>query len=82
MQITKSKALRNLANAVVLRAVDDYRKALRGKGYYNIPPEKIIRETEEFFMSDWFYFLTKLDGEYLIERLKKEVASEEDKQSE
>ena len=52
-----------LANAIILKAVDDYRKT-------EVASEKtsIIR----FFRSDWFSVLTDLDPEVLIEKLKKE----------
>lgn len=77
MQTPKDKAIQNLANAIIVQAAEDYRNALRGKGYgYKPSPDKIIREIEYFFRSDWFHTLTKVDGEYLLERLKKEVASE------
>lgn len=76
MQTRKDKALLNLANVIIVQAADDYRKAHKGKGYYGISPKKIIREIENFFRSDWFHTLTKVDGEYLLELLKKEVASE------
>lgn len=33
-----------------------------------------LRELECFFRSDWFETLSEIDGEYLIARLKEEVA--------
>lgn len=35
--------------------------------------ERIMRETEKFFLSDWFSDLTEINGEWLLERLKKEM---------
>ena len=57
----------NLANAVVLQAVKDYRQ-------HEAPHE--ISEIEAFFRSDWFHVLTQIDGEWLIRKLRKEKAHE------
>ena len=66
-------AYQNLANAIVLQAVDDYRKALNGITYDDrYPPETIIKKVEDFFRSEWFRTLTKIEGEYLITQLKQE----------
>ena len=65
-----------IGNAIVMRAVADYRRALKGKGYgkgeYRIPPEDIIKDCERFFRSSYFQILTKTNGEYLIEQIRKE----------
>jgi len=53
----------NLANAIVLQAVKDYR----------LTDDKAeIEELERFFRSGWFGVLTKVDPEYLIDKLRKE----------
>lgn len=53
----------NLANAIVLQAVKDYR----------LTDDKAeLAEIERFFRSDWFGVLTDVDPEYLIRRLRKE----------
>ena len=57
----------NLANAIVLQAVKDYRQR-------EAPHE--ISEIEAFFRSDWFHVLTQIDGEWLIRKLRKEKAHE------
>ena len=62
----------DLANAIVLQAVTDYRNALNGIGYKQQSPEAIIKEIEKFFRSDYYTILTKVKGEYLIEQLRKE----------
>ena len=66
----------DLANAIVVQAVNDYRRALNGKGINKDngyrPPEYVIREVERFFRSSYFRILTKVNGEYLIDQLKKE----------
>lgn len=57
-----------LANAIVLQAVKDYREALKDE------EGKITRlEVETFFRSNWFKLLTNIDPEMLIEKLKGEV---------
>jgi hypothetical protein len=66
----------DLANSIIRQAVADYRGALDGKGVgkgngYK-PPEYVINEVERFFRSSYFHHLTKVNGEYLIDQLKKE----------
>ena len=53
----------NLANAIVLQAVKDYRLT---------DDEAELVEIERFFRSDWFGVLTDVDPEYLIRKLRKE----------
>ena len=72
MQNPTNAALENLANAIILRAVDDYRKALRGVGYGRYSPERVIAEVEKFFLSEYFEILTRVKGDYLIAKLKRE----------
>ena len=63
-----------LANAIVLQAVTDWRRVVR---HPNAMDAKLIREeTEKFFLSRWFGILTDLDGPQLLERLKKEECIE------
>ena len=65
-----------LANAIVLRAVDDYRLALK-KVKKNPSNREALDEAlrvERFFKSHWYQVLTSVDGEYLINRLRKEVS--------
>lgn len=64
-----------LANAVVLQAVKDWRSAaarLR-KRPNNRDAEQMRSETERFFLSGWFGVLTKLDGKVLLKKLKEET---------
>lgn len=67
-----------LANAVIIQAAKDYRKALRI--LRNNPRKKAaMREAEEcedFFRSKWYTCLTNVEGEYMIERLRQEVKNE------
>lgn len=65
----------NLANALVLQAVNDYRQAL--KRLRSRPTDKqgneVREECEDFFRSAWFNILTDIDPEMLIRRLGTEV---------
>ena len=64
-----------LANAIIIRASKDYmtnlRKKKRNPG--SVSAEHDIKECERFFRSDWYQVLTSVDGEYLIDRIRKEA---------
>jgi len=66
-----------LANAIVLSAVRDYRKALKRLKLYpwDSHARGVKRECERFFRSGWFATLTSVDGEVLLEKLQAEVAA-------
>ncbi len=53
----------NLAQAIILQAVKDYRLT---------DDESELAEIERFFRSGWFGVLSKVDPEYLIKKLRKE----------
>ena len=53
----------NLANAIVLQAVKDYRLH---------DDEQELASIERFFRSGWFGVLTRIDPEMLISKLRKE----------
>lgn len=64
----------NLANAIILRAVEDYREALRD---LEVNPRyslalRTVSDVERFFRSGWFSALTSLDGVVLMKKLQKE----------
>ena len=65
----------NLANAIILQAVMDYRHALRKlrKSSEDYQAKDRIAEVERFFRSRWYSLLTDVDGEMILERLRKEV---------
>ena len=60
----------NLANAIVVQAVKDYRAAKRTGNSGQ------IASIRRFFRSDWFGTLTDIDGEYLIRKLDKEAEND------
>lgn len=76
MQGVTDKNYEDLANAIVRQAADDYRRALRGKGYRYYAYDRLIREIERFFRSRWYRMLTHVNGEYLLEKLREEHEEE------
>ena len=64
----------NLANAIVLQAVKDWRSAVRTlKKRPRYDPAKQMRnECEEFFRSEWFTVLTNVDGNAILRKLRQE----------
>ena len=65
----------NLANAIILQAVKDYRVAL--KSLKANPRNRTAMadkdEVGRFFRSGWFTVLTSVDGEMLLRSLQMEV---------
>ncbi len=70
-------SLTALANAIIVQAAKDYRKALRKqkKDPGNVSAKNPIEEVEQFFCSDWFRLLTTVDGEMLLRQLREEARS-------
>jgi hypothetical protein len=66
----------NLANAIVIQAVKDYRAALRTleRNPKYTPALQDKSEVERFFRSEWYKLLTSVDGEMLLRMLREEVA--------
>jgi len=56
----------NLANAIVIQAVSDYRMAKKSRN------KRVQAKVLRFFHSQWFGVLTEIDPEYLIRRLDEE----------
>ena len=73
---TLNRQFRDLANGIVLQAAKDYREALKGNIVDYKSPEEVIKDCEEFFTSDWCKALTKVNGKYLMEKLRKEYIDE------
>ena len=67
---------KELANAIIVQAVKDYRDAVERLRY--TPDDKSAlhdkRSIERFFHSEWFSILTDLNGELLLKKLKEEVS--------
>ena len=64
----------NLANAIVLSAVEDYRKALKkySRNLNNKSAKAEVDSLERFFRSQWYSVLTSVEGEFLIQKLRAE----------
>ena len=64
----------NLANAIVVQATKDYRKAL--KVLKRDPDNKVqqgkIEELENFFYSQWYEGLTRVNADYILEHIREE----------
>ncbi|MBQ4557031.1 MAG: hypothetical protein IJA60_05245 [Clostridia bacterium] len=67
-----------LANAIVEKAAEDYRTAL--KYSYMHPGDRKYSEDvsniEKFFNSPWYALLTNLDADFLMENIKVRVRRE------
>ena len=55
-----------LANAIIVQACKDYRKAIRSFDIYE------MKQIRHFFHSQWFKELTKVDGDYIIQGIERE----------
>ena len=67
----------NLANAIILAAAKDHRRALRRlkKCPWDKNAESVRKDCESFFRSSWYSTLTSVDGELLMRKLQMEVAA-------
>ena len=67
---------KELANAIIVQAVKDYREALRllSMNPNDKSAKRDQRNIERFFRSEWFSILTDLNGELLLKKLKEEVS--------
>lgn len=73
--IINDEGFSNLANAIVLQAVNDYRRALKKIKNYpcSIEENRVKVSLERFFRSKWYSDLTNIDGKMLIKKLRDEV---------
>lgn len=64
-----------LANAIILQAVKDYRDALGmlTKNPNSISANRDKSDCERFFLGNWFPELTKIDGKQLMHKLQREA---------
>ena len=66
-----------LANAIIISACKDYRKAYKRylrRLHLTDKPDNDLLEVERFFRSSWYQSLTNIDGEFLMKRLQQEVS--------
>lgn len=68
-----------LANAIILQAASDYRRDLKKlkKNPQNRDVMNEVLQIEKFFRSPWYQVLTTVDGEFLIQKLRKEIGQSE-----
>lgn len=70
------EAYQNLANAIIIRAVKDFRRCLKVAKKNNRNKETAIKEMKEiveFIKSPWFRTLTSLEPSVLLKKLQQEV---------
>lgn len=72
-----TEPMEQLANAIILQAVKDYREALKKvkKHPKNEDAKYTITEVERFFHSAWYRELTSVNGDFLMKKLRMEVDS-------
>ncbi len=72
---TTMQCWQDLANAVVLQALEDYSAAcgaIRQRGKRRAIHEARMREIEEFVSSRWYHLLSDTDGEEVLATIRKE----------
>ena len=72
MRSDDDRIFKNLASAVVLRAVNDYREAILDGN------TKMARDCERFFKSKWCSFLVRIENDDLAEKIKSETLAFKD----
>lgn len=73
--VGEKEAWENLANAIILSAVKDYKRALLHlkRNPDSQSARRAVEREEQFFYSSWFEVLTDLNPSYLIRKLKEMV---------
>ena len=67
-----------LANAIIIQACRDYRESLilLHRHPRDTQAKQTVAECERFFRSEWFGILTNLDGDVLMQKIKREVKAQ------
>ena len=73
--VGEKEAWEDLANAIILSAVRDYKRALLHlkRNPDSQSARRTVEREEQFFYSSWFEVLTDLDPSYLIRKMKEMV---------
>lgn len=73
--------IEDLANAIIIQAVKDYRKFLNilSRNPNNKEAYKEMRRIERFFCSRWFSVLSDLNGKQLIKQIKEDFYQNDSK---
>ena len=66
-------AYENLANAIIVRACNDYLELASKESTLNTNGRVFKKEIANFFKSQWFHELTNVDPNYLIKILDKQI---------
>ena len=76
--VSEKEAYENLANAIILSAVEDYKVALRKLliDPYDPITEREVKELEEFFFGSWYEILTDVNPQYLTKKIKEMILEE------
>lgn len=63
---------RNLADAIIIQAVHDYRRSVQQliRKPYSAKALHDKQDVEDFFRGDWFQVLSDLDGQELLKKLE------------
>lgn len=72
--ISEAEALENLANAVVLQAVQDYKNTYKKhlENPFDAEYRNRVEEQRKFFLSGRFAAFTTVSGEYVLESIERE----------
>ncbi len=62
--------MQNLCNAIIERAAEDYALAYMGNTVEGKTPVDVMNEVYRFFHSDWYFELTSVNGDWLMEHIK------------
>ena len=67
-----------LAEAVVLQAVEDYKRLLENNRFRMVHQNEVLTldELHEFFLSSYFVLLSNLEGLTIVNKLRKEYGYE------
>ena len=71
--VIRADAVENVVRAIVTRAASDYRSIFRRRLYekpITNSMEVEFNDLEEFFESEWFTFLTNMDGSYVMLKIE------------
>ena len=73
--VGEKEAYENLANAIVLSAVRDYKNALirLRKHPESEACQREVKRQEQFFYSPWYEMLTNLNPDYLSRKIKEMI---------
>lgn len=63
-QFMHDKNYEDLANAIIIQAVKDYRRT---------KSPQVRNEIKRFFKSEWFTMLSNVDGDVILKKLEREV---------